>query len=341
MPPLAFGEAIAARTGDSGLAASQTAQTVTALKSYRPLGQGKDFRSKTVSLSINGLGLCANACTPLRAEMEPSDDLYFIVSFRGDCFTEVEGRQYAWRPNERGVLIGESGRRYGQSDMRSIVVARFDRARLESTMEAMRGNMHGTMHGRDAAGASASLRGVRVVDLRFGPVDFASSFHWLCSMIDSYACNERLLEAIGLDDLFYRQLALCLDPDRLVRDALEEKHPQARASAIDDLCDAIRSRLGQHFSMTEMERMTGMSRRSLQAAFNARFGCPPMEWQKRERLRVARQILSNRAENANIADLAFRLGFSSPSRFAAFYREMYGEAPGQTLQRLSATTPNG
>ena len=139
LPPLAFGEALATRTGDVGLAASQAAETVTALRSFRMTGVNRRFDSKTINLTINGLGLCANASTPLHAEMDASDDHYFIFSFRGECVTEVDGRKYAWRPNETGVLIPKSGRRVGRSDDRSIVIARFDRARLESTVDAMCG----------------------------------------------------------------------------------------------------------------------------------------------------------------------------------------------------------
>lgn len=324
LPPLAFGEAIATRTGDISLAASQAAETVTALRSFHSTGVNRRFQSKTVNLSINGLGLCANACTPLSAEMEASDDLYFIFSFRGDCFTEVDGRRYSWRPYETGVLIPRSGRRVGRSDDRSIVIARFDRARLESTVDAMCGRPA-------SATAAGNLDEFRVVDLRYGPLDLAFTFRSFCSAIDSYDCSEKLLELIRFDDLFYRQLALCLEPQLLIKEAFEERLLAPAKGVIDEVCDAIKSRLHQRFTMTDMERMTGMSRRSLQTAFNRRFGCAPMEWQKRERLRVARQMLTRGSAELSVADLAFQLGFSSASRFTAFYREMFGETPKATI----------
>ena len=169
-------------------------------------------------------------------------------------------------------------------------------------------------------------------DLRYGQLDLASSFRGLCSGIDSFACNEKMLERIGFDDFFYRYLALCLEPQILIKDAFDERPLAPSRSVIDEVCDAIRSRLYQRFTITDMERMTGMSRRSLQAAFNRRFGCAPMEWQKRERLRAARQILTGGAAEPSVADLAFQLGFSSASRFTAFYREMFGETPRATIQ---------
>lgn len=325
LPPLAFGEAIATRTGDVGLAASQAAETVTALRSFRTTGVNPRFKSKTINLTINGLGLCASASTPLRAEMDASDDLYFIFSLRGECVTEVDGRKYAWRPNETGVLIPKSGRRIGRSDERSIVIARFDRARLENTIDAMCGRAV-------SAKGLTNLDEFRVVDLRYGQIDLASSFRSVCSVIDSHACNEKLLQLIGFDDFFYRHLALCLEPQILIKGAFEERLRSPTQGAIDEVCDAIRSRLHQRFTITDMERMTGMSRRSLQSAFNRRFGCAPMEWQKRERLRVARQMLTGGSAEPSVADLAFQLGFSSASRFTAFYREMFGETPKATIQ---------
>jgi hypothetical protein len=163
LPSLVFGEALASQSGDPRVAARQSAKTITALEHYRPKGSGS-FLSKSVNLCINGLNICANASTPLRAEMAPSSDLYFIISFIGDCFTQVSGRKYAWSPHSEAILIPRSGSRYGESCDRSIIIARLDEDRIIRTANAMRG--------ADAKPIETPLDEIRKVALNYGSLDF-------------------------------------------------------------------------------------------------------------------------------------------------------------------------
>ena len=106
---------------------------------------------------------------------------------------------------------------------------------------------------------------------------------------------------------------------------------------IDHICAKSMERMERPLTLVEMEEMSGYSRRSLINAFHARFGCSPCKWQQSERLRIAQFLLSTAEHNLKIGTLAFKLGFSSTSKFCSYYQRIYNETPKQTLKRTFKT----
>jgi len=86
-------------------------------------------------------------------------------------------------------------------------------------------------------------------------------------------------------------------------------------------------------TLTEIEIATGLSSRALQYAFKARFGISPMEWQRRERMVMARTRLMQAAPTETITEVAHSMGFSSSSAFATLYKRYLGELPSETRWR--------
>ncbi|MGE4173277.1 MAG: helix-turn-helix domain-containing protein [Methylocystis sp.] len=252
--------------------------------------------------------------------MTPTDGLFFIMTLHGVCNTEIEGKKYHVTPNQKALLLYERGVRYGESDTRSVFVARLDSARLNETARAMSGENGLRAPRLDDAPA-------RSIDSRIGGINLATSLRSVFGLIDSHFGNPAILANLGVDDLFYRQIALMTWPG----DFLDENmSPSGRSSsAIEALCEAVRTRLERPLTMTEMEKISGLSGRALQYAFNRRFGCTPMEWQRRERLHIAHKWLARADGPINIAGLSAQLGFSSPSRFARYYRQMFGVLPSE------------
>ncbi|MEU3274414.1 AraC family transcriptional regulator [Saccharomonospora sp. NPDC006951] len=70
----------------------------------------------------------------------------------------------------------------------------------------------------------------------------------------------------------------------------------------------------------------GWSLRQVQLALKAS-GTTPRRLIKEERLRVAKDLLTNNGRSVAIADLAHRLGFSSAAAFSNAFRERYGVRP--------------
>jgi AraC-like DNA-binding protein len=73
--------------------------------------------------------------------------------------------------------------------------------------------------------------------------------------------------------------------------------------------------------------------RTLQSGFRRQLGTTPMEYVRDARLRQAHQDLRAAGPyDTTVASIAHRWGFTHLSRFAAAYRKMYDESPGQTLR---------
>lgn len=96
----------------------------------------------------------------------------------------------------------------------------------------------------------------------------------------------------------------------------------------------IEANADEPITPAELARVGLMSIRSLHASFQQTLGTAPMEYLRRVRMeRVRAELLTNRDPDLKITDLANRWGFYHPSRFAARYRQMYGELASETLQR--------
>jgi len=85
----------------------------------------------------------------------------------------------------------------------------------------------------------------------------------------------------------------------------------------------------------DLARECNVSPRALQYAFRKHLGCTPQDYLRRVRLDLVRQSLRD-GSAGTVSDAANRNGFFNPGRFAAYYRELYDENPGDTLSR---TTP--
>ena len=92
---------------------------------------------------------------------------------------------------------------------------------------------------------------------------------------------------------------------------------------------------GTAFTIADLASFAGVSERSLHAAFRKQLGTSPMSYVRRRRLEQAHEELLSldRSNGAKVTDVALRYGFTHTSRFAAAYRERFGELPSDTLRR--------
>ena len=94
--------------------------------------------------------------------------------------------------------------------------------------------------------------------------------------------------------------------------------------------------------LAELAKLTGMSVRSIQAGFKARYGCSPMAFLKQRRLELARnQLLSATPGTTTVSEVALDCGFSHLGRFSALYRARFGESPSATVRRAARSARSG
>jgi len=91
----------------------------------------------------------------------------------------------------------------------------------------------------------------------------------------------------------------------------------------------MRSRLETAVSLEEVADAAGVGRRTLTLLFRRYRELSPMEVLRNMRLDAAHEQLA-RHDGASVTQIAFNCGFSHLSRFAACYRERFGQLPRDT-----------
>ena len=97
----------------------------------------------------------------------------------------------------------------------------------------------------------------------------------------------------------------------------------------------IGERAGDDLAMSDLARECHVTSRALQYAFRRHLDCTPHAYLRQVRLDLVHQVLRD-GSVSNVGDAAARYGFYNPGRFAAEYRLMFEENPGQTLVRSTA-----
>ena len=97
--------------------------------------------------------------------------------------------------------------------------------------------------------------------------------------------------------------------------------------------DAIQAEPGRAYTVTTLAEIAGVSRRSLQQAFQQYVGVAPMAYLRQVRLaRVHDELRAAAPAEVSVTDVAYRHGFVHLGRFAGAYRSRYGRSPSETLR---------
>lgn len=108
------------------------------------------------------------------------------------------------------------------------------------------------------------------------------------------------------------------------------------AHQIKDVIEQITNNYTDSFRIEELAEIANMSVSSLHRHFKEVTAMSPIQFQKQLRLQEARRLLLN--ESADATDVAFRVGYESPSQFSREYSRMFGLPPRQDIKRLRVQT---
>ncbi|MCM3631882.1 AraC family transcriptional regulator [Paenibacillus camelliae] len=103
---------------------------------------------------------------------------------------------------------------------------------------------------------------------------------------------------------------------------------------IKDVIEQITNNYVRSFRIEELAEIANMSVSSLHRHFKEVTAMTPIQYQKQLRLQEARRLLLT--ESADATDVAFRVGYESPSQFSREYSRMFGFPPKQDIKRLRA-----
>jgi AraC-like DNA-binding protein len=137
----------------------------------------------------------------------------------------------------------------------------------------------------------------------------------------------RHLEGLVVDGLLLTQ-------PHNYHDLLHKTAAPGGAGAIARAAELMEELPGESWTVVRLAQEVHLSVRALQYGFRRAFDMPPMAYLKRVRLRHAHEaLLAASPEITTVRAIAVDCGFFHMGRFAAAYREAFGEPPSRTLGR--------
>ncbi len=114
-----------------------------------------------------------------------------------------------------------------------------------------------------------------------------------------------------------------------------EKPTDLDAARVRQIEEWIDAHFDEPIGIEDLARRAGVGVRSVQTAFRRLRGCTPMQMVLRRRLEAAREMLRRATPQTTVTHVATECGFFNFGRFSCRYRDMFGEAPSQTLARAA------
>ena len=99
----------------------------------------------------------------------------------------------------------------------------------------------------------------------------------------------------------------------------------------------MRANIGERVTLAGLATACAMPERTLLNQFRKFVGLSPLAYLLHLRLNAAREALLNTDDEATIADIASRCGFTHLGRFATAYRSTFRESPSATRRRVHAS----
>jgi AraC family transcriptional regulator len=98
------------------------------------------------------------------------------------------------------------------------------------------------------------------------------------------------------------------------------------------VCDYIEENLHQDISLAELAAIARLSPYHFCRAFKETVGEPPHRYQMRRRIEQAKTLLVK--PSLSVSDVATTVGYGSPSRFSALFRQVTGHSPRDYRRRM-------
>ena len=324
LPRLAFGNATATVSSDLKSLTDALRSAMPSVERYEPLRTRREFLHRSATVRVGGMRLVASASTPVSMVAGDSAEATLLVPLHGWSTSVIENREYRWQGGGSAMFLPGTGRT-GASGVRSVLAITFDPLRLQATAGAMLGPRgHGTL--------DLGLHAPRVIPLDAAQSPAAAILKHVLPLIDLGDGRDDTLRMLGIDDMLYRIMAVMLAPATLAA-AFTRSPASPTAAAISRVTEYIVAHLHEPISLSDLERVSGLSVRTLQVAFRKVYNCSPREWMRRRRLLLARDRLRAAGRHDTVAAIALACGFTRPGSFAAAYAQRFGESPAATLAR--------
>lgn len=321
LPSLAFGQKQALQFSSAEQMSETLARGGALVMNHRSTEPDGFFSARSAVIRTRNIRLVALASSAFHVEARESATGLLMIPWSGSTATQTDGRTYEWGEREGALYLPPGGCR-ANSTARSVVGIDIDPGAFKRVAEAMLGGR------APRQGALFDFAAPRPVALHGNDLDFGKVFKAAIATLDLLGGDINLIEKASLDDVLLRIVALLFNFEEL---SVADPDKGVQRAVVQLACDYIDDNLTNTIALTDLELLTGLSRRSLQYAFRATFDCTPMQWVAQRRLEAVRsQILAAR-HGANLTTIAGEY-FTNLGEFARMYRRRYGELPSATLK---------
>lgn len=322
---LPFGRRRALEFDAAAVISRQQSARATTRIDYRSSELDGDFRFAFSAIETESLKIVANASTAMEFTCHEAPRGIVLVPFSGGSSATQHGRTVEWAHGRNAVYL-PPGTTSGASSQRVAMGIDVDAARLNAIACAMLG--------KEITGEPVlDFNTFRALDLDFGALNLLDAFKQYAAMINAMNLDAMSVERSGIADSIARLLVLALAPHLFLED--KKITAASEPSRIAWLCDYIEHNLTEKITLTDLERLTGLSARTVQYAFRKETGRSPMQWITDRRLdRVRRQLLA--AEPGTTLSSIAAHYFTNLGDFARYYKTRFGERPSDTLGRRKA-----
>ena len=325
-PTLFFGNSDAVVHTDARVFGDQLNHHAPGVNAYDPIGSVKNFYSKVNTLQLPDLQVIAAAISPTYIDRSQTQVATLMVPIAGEFNNSLDSRQHRCGVGRGSMFYPQgSGPFKGSGDGRNLAAFQFDPLVLEKTARAILG-----LPGY--AAIDLKLQNPRVTPLTVAGQPFGTVLQHMGALIDLHQRNTQVLTQLGLQDMLYRYIALMLRPDMFQTQTAHPRTTADSAALVAQLCDYMHARLESGLTLTDLEAFSGLSARSLQAAFKKQLGCSPMQWLTVQKLHKVHDKLLSAHDHESITSLAVTY-FTNLGDFARYYRRQFGELPSQTRAR--------
>lgn len=289
-----------------------------------PLRSNKPFRNDTAVVPIGPVTLVTTHGSPISVSTDQSPCAQLLIPFRGDGLWTIENHHYANPAGESMLFTPPAPLRLENTVTSGVSINIHPDHLIDTAL---------TMGGPEAlAGNLQQLLGQpqRLVFDNPECRPLMECIHSTLITADQAAqISELSLEMLRLDDLLTRLVVLLLVP--VLRQGqsssgmpLPVRSRRGQRARIRQLTDWIEAHLDQPIALSDLERLSHFSRRTLQYAFRTELGCTPMQWVKARRLERAKARLLNPLPGESVSSIAAALGYVNASAFSRDFRRHHG-----------------
>ncbi len=127
--------------------------------------------------------------------------------------------------------------------------------------------------------------------------------------------------------------ALATFPNNALTDPTIEDRHDGHAATLHRAVSFIDDNAHRDITIADIAEAAHVTIRAVQHAFRRHMDTTPTAYLRRVRLgRAHQELVAADPVDQTVTGIAYRWGFPSPSRFAVYYRDVYGVLPGHTLR---------